>query len=112
MRHEPTRAEARLWDALRGGRLGGWKWRRQGPLGPFIADFLCNRARLIVELDGPAHAGNEPYDEDRTLHLQRFGFRVLRFSNEAVLSDLGGVCARILRACGGPDPLPRGKRAG
>ena len=109
MRREPTRAEARLWNALRGHRLGGWKWRRQAPLGPFIADFLCNRARLIVELDGPTHADSQTYDGDRTVHLQRFGFRVLRFSNEAVLADLSGVCARILSACGGANPLSSGE---
>ncbi|THD74276.1 MAG: endonuclease domain-containing protein [Phenylobacterium sp.] len=112
MRREPTRAEARLWNALRGHRLGGWKWRRQAPLGPFIVDFLCNHARLIVELDGTAHADNGLYDIDRTLRLQRFGFRVLRFSNEAVLADLGGVCADILRACGGDVRRPSANVAG
>ena len=125
MRREPTRAEARLWQALRGGRLAGWKWRRQAPLGPFIADFLCNRARLIVELDGDPHADRTGYDADRSLHLQRFGFRVLRFPNDAVLADISGVCGRILAACGGerrgpaveadqpappsPCPLPSGE---
>lgn len=106
MRREPTYAEARLWSQLRGQRLGGWKWRRQAPLGPFVADFLCNRARVIVEIDGDAHDERALYDADRTLHLRRFGFCVLRFANDDVLGDLGGVCARILAACGGERRTP------
>jgi very-short-patch-repair endonuclease len=101
MRREPTGAEAKLWSALRGQRLGGWKWRRQAPFGAFIVDFLCEEARLIVEVDGDVHVGQVVYDEDRAEYLRRFGFRVLRFTNEAVLADVSGVCAEVVRACGG-----------
>ncbi|HEY8573595.1 endonuclease domain-containing protein [Phenylobacterium sp.] len=104
MRREPTRAEARLWEALRGKRLGELKWRRQAPVGPFIADFVCYAARLVVELDGEAHEGRATGDADRTMVLDTFGFRVVRFSNDEVLGDLGGVCERILTACGGERP--------
>jgi very-short-patch-repair endonuclease len=104
MRREPTRAEARLWSALRAHQLGGWKWRRQAPFGAFIVDFLCDQARLVVELDGEVHCERELYDVDRTEYLRRFGFQVLRFRNEAVLRDLDLICARILKACGGDRP--------
>ena len=123
MRREPTRAEAKLWQSLRAHRLGGWKWRRQTPFGPFIVDFLCDRARLIVELDGAAHGERDAYDADRSDYLARFGFHVLRFANAEVEGDISGVCERILAACGSrplggevaaseppsPYPLPLGE---
>ena len=105
MRKEPTRSEARLWEALRDRRLGGWKWRRQAPFGAFIVDFVCEQAGLVVELDGEVHEQRTTYDADRTVYIGRFGFRVLRFRNEDVLNDGGEVCARILRACGRSRPL-------
>jgi very-short-patch-repair endonuclease len=107
MRREPTRAEARLWRALRAHRLGGWKWRRQAPFGAFIVDFLCDQAGLVVELDGEVHGETQGYDADRTEYLRRFGFRVLRFRNDEVLTDVEVVCFRILRACGGDRPGSR-----
>jgi very-short-patch-repair endonuclease len=101
MRRSPTRAEATLWNALRDQRLGGWKWRRQVPIGPFVADFLCAKARLVVELDGGQHADRAGYDLRRTAYLGRIGLRVLRFWNPDVLINRDGVCLSILAACGG-----------
>ena len=101
MRQAGTRAEAALWEALRDRRLGGWKWRRQAPVGPYIADFLCAEVRLVIELDGEAHAERGDYDLRRTAYLERTGLRVLRFSNDTVLADRSGVSAQILDACGG-----------
>ncbi|HXA38253.1 MAG TPA: DUF559 domain-containing protein [Phenylobacterium sp.] len=104
LRREDTEAEARLWGSLRDRRLGGWKWRRQVPRGPYIVDFLCVESRLVVELDGSQHADNLDYDERRTAYLERSGLRVLRFWNSEVLTNSDGVCWAILEACGGEQP--------
>ncbi|WP_309607096.1 DUF559 domain-containing protein [Phenylobacterium sp.] len=104
MRRSDTDAEAKLWNALRDRRLGGWKWRRQTPIGPYIPDFLCVEASLVVELDGGQHADRMDYDDRRSAYLKRRGFRVLRFWNSAVLTNRDGVCDGILDACGGDAP--------
>jgi very-short-patch-repair endonuclease len=106
LRHRDTHAEARLWNVLRAGRLGGWKWKRQVPFGPFFLDFLCVEASLVVELDGGQHADQVAYDVRRTAYLVARGLHVLRFWNSAVLTNRDGVCLSILEACGGNRPPP------
>lgn len=101
MRREATRAEAHLWNALRASRLGGWKWKRQIPFGPYVLDFLSLDAALAVEVDGGQHAEAADYDSRRTAYLERRGLRVLRFWNIDVLTNRDGVCFSILDACGG-----------
>jgi very-short-patch-repair endonuclease len=96
MRSHPTDVERALWWRLRNRKLGGLKFRRQRPEGPYIADFVCREAKLIVEVDGAQHRGSIA-DRLRTQHLTRIGFDVVRFSNEEVRADLDAVCARILR---------------
>jgi len=100
--------ERRLWNALRNRRLCGWKWRRPAPVGPFITDFLCVEACLIVELDGGQHG--EPtaqaYDARRTAYLKARGLRVIRVWNFQVYENLDGVCEQILTSCGGTAPHP------
>jgi very-short-patch-repair endonuclease len=104
LRRGQTDAEARLWNALRAERLGGWRWTRQVPFG---LDFLCREAALVVEVDGGQHADQAAYDARRTAWLERAGLRVLRFWNHAVLTNRAGVCDTILDACGGDrPPLP------
>jgi very-short-patch-repair endonuclease len=76
---------------LRGRRLAGFKFRRQVPVGRYVADFLCREANLIVELDGASHVEREEHDAIRTAKLERSGFRVLRFDNARVLTDPGGI---------------------
>jgi very-short-patch-repair endonuclease len=97
MRRVPTLAEERLWQALRGRKLAGLKFRRQHPLGPFILDFYCPSCHLVVELDGQVHEDSEQEARDtaRTLHLRQFGLHVIRFSNHTVLTQLGSVLNRI-----------------
>ena len=85
LRHNDTDAEARLWNALRSGRLDGMTWKRQVPFGPYILDFLCRDVRLVVEVDGSQHAEQIVYDTRRTVYLERAGLRVLRFWNSDVL---------------------------
>ena len=91
LRRGQTLAEEKLWTIVRGRRLGGYKFRRQVPIDHYFADFTCRDAHLIVELDGPTHEGREDHDALRTEALQRCGYRVLRFGNEVVLADPGGV---------------------
>src|SRR5277367_6680388 len=83
MRRAPTGAERRLWRLLRDRRLDGLKFRRQVPIGPYIVDFLCVGARLIVEADGSQH-NESPHDEVRDASLARGGWKVLRFWNHEV----------------------------
>src|SRR4051794_22135472 len=84
MRHEQTPAEQKLWAVVRGKQLYGHKFRRQHPIGRFIADFYCAEARLVIELDGESHAAQQEYDAIRTAYLQAQGYRVIRFTNQAV----------------------------
>ncbi|MER8865921.1 endonuclease domain-containing protein [Mesorhizobium sp. M0751] len=95
MRREPTAAEDRLWHELRGRKLDSIKFRRQVPVGRFIADFVCAEGRLIVEIDGSQHADSD-YDRERDSELKARGFRVLRFWNDDVLRDLNAVCDTII----------------
>ena len=95
MRAEGTGAERKLWAELRDGRLDGLKFRRQAPIGNAIADFVCYRHRLIVELDGDHHDGNSQ-DQRRDALLSERGFRVLRIPNREVAGNLQGVLDTIL----------------
>ncbi len=96
MRREPTPAERKLWRLLRGAKLQDLNFRRQLPLGPYIADFVCLDPRLIIECDGGQHA-DSAYDADRDAWLRAQGFIVLRFWNNEVEND-EDVVVRILSA--------------
>ena len=108
LRRDQTDTEARLWEVLRAGRLEDWKWRRQATVGPFIVDFLCIEAALVVELDGGVHADQVEYDARREGYLKRHGLTVLRFRNAQVIDDRDGVSWTILSACRESDPSRRG----
>lgn len=95
LRREMTEAEDRLWEALRGRRLDRLKFRRQVPVGAYVADFLCADAMLIVEVDGSQHADSE-HDRQRAAELNARGFRVLRFWNDEVLREMDSVCDTII----------------
>jgi len=97
LRRNQSEAEKRLWRAVRSRRLGGYKFRRQVPIGHFIADFLCEDARLIVELDGGQHAENKADDLLRTQSLEAFGYRVIRFWNNEVFENMEGVLSLLLQ---------------
>lgn len=112
LRREETRHERLLWGKLRANRLGGLHFRRQAPLGPFVVDFLCHAATLVVELDGGGHtaAATERSDRTRDRFLAREGFAVLRFWNDEVLRNLDGVTETILATASarlGAHALPR-----
>ena len=86
-----TEAERKLWFALRDRRFAGFKFRRQVPIDRFIADFVCFEARLVIEVDGSQHAGSMQ-DRWRDRWFAANGFRVLRFWNNEVLSNLAKGC--------------------
>lgn len=98
LRSNATEAELRLWSALRRHQLDGLRFRRQVPLGPFIVDFACYDARLVVELDGGQHAESGNGDAARTRWLDSRGFRVLRFWNNEVFENMEGVLTVIRNA--------------
>jgi very-short-patch-repair endonuclease len=95
LRREMTVAETMLWRALRGSGFKGMKFRRQVPVGPYVADFLCITCRLIVELDGPPHETDEQraHDLTRDAFLCAQGFNVLRLPNDLVI----GACDLALQ---------------
>ena len=114
LRREMTPAEEALWKHLRGRQLQGLKFRRQHPVGRFIADFYCPERRPVVELDGEIHRNQQEYDEVRTETFQDYGYRVLRFPNQMVLQHMEKVLEAIVAAVA-PLPSPsigRGKGPG
>jgi very-short-patch-repair endonuclease len=100
LRKAMTEAEKKLWWMLRGRQLDGWKFRRQHPVGPYVADFACVERRLIVEADGGQHAGSQS-DVQRTAWLEGQGWRVIRFWNNDILGNMEGVMGEILSALNG-----------
>jgi len=95
LRRNQTPTEALVWSALRRGQLDGIHFRRQYPRGPYIFDFVCLPVRLVVEIDGPSHDQTVEYDAERTRYIERQGFRLIRFSNDEVRENLGGVIETI-----------------
>ncbi|MBT2186720.1 endonuclease domain-containing protein [Sphingobium nicotianae] len=98
LRRTMTHVEQRLWQALRARQLIGHKFRRQAMVGPFVVDFLCIEARLVVELDGGQHDGER--DASRTAFLEAKGYRVLRFWNHEIVENFDGVVEAIAAALG------------
>ena len=114
LRKAMTNAERLLWSRLRANQLG-FKFRRQQEIAGYIADFVCNDRRLIVELDGSQHVDQRGYDHARTQLLESLNFRVLRFWNNQVLDETNFVLTEIDRALSEalpphPNPLPRRRR--
>jgi very-short-patch-repair endonuclease len=109
LRSSMTDAERKLWMHLRAHRLQKYKFKRQQPWGPYIADFVCLNARLIVEVDGSQHL-ESPRDAKRDDWFKANDFRVLRFWNDQVLQETEAVLEEILRAVEAtplPQPLSR-----
>jgi very-short-patch-repair endonuclease len=101
LRHNMTDAERRLWRTLRLRQMGDYKFRRQVPLGRYIADFVCHEARLIVEeVDGGQHDAFSLGEIGRTRFLESEGYRILRFWNNEVLENLDGVYSTIATELG------------
>ena len=109
LRRDQTIFERKLWYALRNRRFLAHKFRRQQPLGPYVADFVSLESKLVIELDGSGHAEPEKIESDRlrTLFLESRGFRVLRFWNPELIDNFDGVMDTIYHALLELTPHPR-----
>jgi very-short-patch-repair endonuclease len=113
MRAEMTEAEIRLWLELRAKRFDNAKFRRQKVIQDeqhrYIVDFACNDPKLVIEVDGDTHAGRDTYDVRRTAFLEAKGYRVVRFANLDVITNLDGVLrtvAEVIAESRDAPPLP------
>jgi very-short-patch-repair endonuclease len=111
LRNDPTAAEELLWSRLCRSRLDGLKFTRQLPIAGHFADFACRKPKLVIELDGSQHVDAAEADAERTRRMERGGYRAIRFWNNDLTSNMGGVLEAILTAataCGwrGPTPQP------
>jgi very-short-patch-repair endonuclease len=97
LRENPTNAEEFLWLALRNNQLDGYKFRRQHPISIYIADIYCHKLKLVIEIDGGYHLTKEQQilDKERTAAIEFQGLKVIRFTNEEVLSKLTEVIDKI-----------------
>lgn len=100
-----TDAELKLWNELRAHRLMGLGFRRQMPIMGYIVDFACPARKLVIEIDGAQHAmARAEHDALRTLRLKEDGWKIVRFWNADVLSDIDGACSHILKLTGDDRP--------
>lgn len=105
LRKAMTPAEQKLWRRLRLGELQKFRFRRQHPVGRFILDFFCPRAKLVIEIDGDSHDAQAEYDAERTRWLsEQKQYRVLRFTNEQVHQEIESVLRQIFEELGDPHP--------
>ncbi|WP_157959753.1 endonuclease domain-containing protein [Devosia submarina] len=105
LRREQTPAERRFWRLLEPWRERGCHWRRQAPIGPYVADFVFKQGKLIVEIDGDSHYHDAgmAHDVRRTDYLTGLGYRVVRFTNSDVLGNSEGVYDILRGLLGEPD---------
>ncbi|AMR66042.1 endonuclease domain-containing protein [Aquipseudomonas alcaligenes] len=103
LRTHMTDAETRLWYHLRAHRFMGLKFKRQKPVGRYIVDFVCLEQFLVIELDGGQHMEQADQDRERDEYLRERGYRVLRFWNHQVLTEMEAVLERVRLEVG---PLP------
>ncbi|RYF52798.1 MAG: endonuclease domain-containing protein [Cytophagaceae bacterium] len=97
LRQQQTEAEKAFWEVVRGNRLGGLKFRRQHPIGYFIADFYCHQYKLVIELDGSVHdeIEQQEYDQNRDGWMREYGLTILRFTNQDVFDTIDFVKQQI-----------------
>ena len=108
--------EQKLWNALRlVSKESSIRFRRQHPISPYIVDFVCLSARMIIEVDGLSHDARQDYDQKRDNFLRSQGFKILRFSNQQILENASGVADTIMNVINNagdvplPQPLPQGE---
>ncbi|MCP4713564.1 MAG: endonuclease domain-containing protein [Deltaproteobacteria bacterium] len=104
LRKNATDAERFLWSKLRAKQVGGFKFRRQQPIGKYIVDFVNLEKKVIVELDGSQHAENKAKDHERDTWLKQEGFAVLRFWNNELFENIEGVLEVIRKQVMPPSP--------
>src|SRR5690606_3325634 len=92
-------AEVLLWQRLRGRQLDTFKFRRQYGIGPYIADFCCVEANIVIELDGPSHEEASDYDHNRQDYFQSLGLRVVRFQNAQIYHAMDSILENLIALC-------------
>jgi very-short-patch-repair endonuclease len=98
LRRSSSLAERLLWNDLRLlPKKSGMKFRRQHPIHPYIADFICLQSRLVIEIDGQSHDARLGHDRERSDYLQQMGYVVLRFTNDDIYRNREGVVLHILQ---------------
>ena len=114
LRRDLTPAERILWSKLKGKQLDGWHFRKQHPIGPYIADFACARAKLVIEVDGDSHARADQaaHDHQRTRFLSRQGWCVHRVWNIDIYKNLNAVLDGIYALLPSPTPQSGGRTSG
>ena len=95
LRQNQTDVECLLWQKLRNRQLLNYKFRRQFPIDPYIADFSCLELKLIIEMDGSQHFEQVNYDKGRDFYLAQRGFKVIRFWNNDIINNIEGVLEKI-----------------
>jgi len=97
LRNNPTEAERKLWQYLKGKQVAGVKFRRQYSIDAYIIDFYAPSLKLAIEIDGHSHFTSRgiEHDENRTKYIDGFGIRILRFTNDDVYENIEGVISRI-----------------
>lgn len=101
LREKMTIPEKLLFERLRKNQLLGLRFKAQHPISQFIVDFYCHQLRLVIEIDGEIHENNEAkeYDSNRTIELEKFGLKVIRFKNEDVIDNIDSVISEINKIC-------------
>jgi very-short-patch-repair endonuclease len=114
LRRVSTPSEEALWARLRDRQVVGLKFRRQVPIGPYVADFFCHELRLVLELDGSIHEEEFQivHDENRDANLQALGYRILRFPNRIVREDIESILGAIRRLFHNRSLSPLSRREG
>jgi adenine-specific DNA-methyltransferase len=106
LRKNLTDTEQFVWERVRRRQIGGFKFRRQAPVGPYIVDFACFERRLILELDGGQHAEQVLEDQERTRWLEAAGFRVVRFWDHEVFQDWDAIEEHLYQFLSAAPPVP------
>ena len=111
LRNNMTEAEKIIWDKLKNRNVFKARFRRQHPIGIFIVDFYCHECKLAIEIDGEIHLKNEviEYDDGRSHDIEKYGIKILRFTNNEVFNGLNNIIEKILRATADFEP-PLGGR--
>ena len=111
LRNNMTEAEKIIWDKLKNRNVFKARFRRQHPIGIFIADFYCHECKLAIEIDGEIHLKNEviEYDDGRSHDIEKYGIKILIFTNNEVFTGLNNIIEKILRAIADFEP-PLGGR--
>ena len=106
LRNNASKAEAMLWQHLKGKQLGGLKFRRQYSVGVYVLDFYCPACRLALEIDGSSHDAEnaQAYDAARQQYIEALGIRFLRFTNQDVYNNVEGVLTMIAEQASGTSP--------